>query len=70
MAETNAKYFNVQDFASLSSNKERITAFWRQIRLSNTEHENDVILEPCFERERANMVVMDGSPIPIPTCIS
>lgn len=36
-------------------------AFRRQIGLSSTRHEEDVILEPCSKGERDNMVIMDGS---------
>lgn len=49
---------------SLYSNEERVTAFWRQIRLSSIGHEEDLILEPCYERERTDMVVVHDFLIP------
>lgn len=42
-----AKYSSVEDFVSLCSIEERITAFWRKIGISNIGHENDIILESC-----------------------
>lgn len=47
MEETNAKCFNVKDFMSLYYNEEKIISFWQKIRLLNTRHEDDMILESC-----------------------
>lgn len=59
-----AKCFNVQDFASLDSNKEKVTSFHWEIRLSNIGHQNDVIFELRYEGEMANITIFDGSPTP------
>lgn len=41
-----------------------VTFFQCQIRLSNIGHKQDVILDPCFERERANIAIKDWFPTP------
>lgn len=63
MVETNSKYFNVNDFASLYYNKEMIDVFRQQVKFSNSWHEGYVIFKMCYE-ERVNMIALDGSPIP------
>lgn len=49
---------------SLNSNKEMIVSFRWKIELSDIGHDDDVILEPCSEREIANMIVLYGLPTP------
>lgn len=51
------KHIKVQDFVSMYSEEERVVAFWRQIDLSNTRQEEDVIMEICLKYERVNMFV-------------
>lgn len=55
------KRVKVKDFASLYSNDKRLVAFWQETRLSSMGHEEDVILEPYFEWEGANMATAGGS---------
>lgn len=58
------KHISVHDFASLYFDNERVAAFWKQIRLYITRHKEDVILEPCSKKERANGVVVDDLILP------
>lgn len=52
MAEMDDIRFGVHDFASLFSDEEMITILLLKVQLSNTRHEEDVILEPCSKREK------------------
>lgn len=49
------KVVHVQDIASSYSTMDIIDEFCHGIRLSDTGHERDVIIEPCSMEERANM---------------
>lgn len=64
MVETYAKCFNVKDFVFLYSSEDMITNFSVGIRLSNNGHEDDMILEPCSDKEKANMATLGGSLTP------
>lgn len=60
MAEMDEKHFRVKDFASLYIDKEKISAFQQYIKISNIEHEDNVILEQTL-KGREPTWVLDGS---------
>lgn len=61
ITKIDGKCLKVQDLSSFYFDEERITPFQWKIDLSNTVH---WILEPCFEGERGNIIVVNGSSTP------
>lgn len=49
---TYIKYTSIEDFGTPYTNKERFLTFRRQIGISSTSHEEDIILKVCAEKEK------------------
>lgn len=56
MASSSLKCLRVRDYEAIYTTKEKVISFRKSINLFGSEDEEDVIIEPCSEYERINLV--------------